>query len=199
MIVGHPHAPAAGGRRPGDGQVAAERHEHAAPSGLERGGGRPVGSQRLGGRAEVEGHAPREPGSSPPRDRAAPSASRGSWPAAEIRAMRPRSDHLVEVAVIAERDQRAPHRRVDVAAGQPRRPQRTAHRVEQDRPDPDRRSGGRVKSSAPESERNREQARSNSSTIRTTAASPNLDAGRIGHAKERDGPERVEANQFRGV
>ena len=62
MVVGDPHAPAVGGRRAGDGDVAAEADEHAAarPPRWARSRGA-VGGQRLGGRAEVEADAASEP------------------------------------------------------------------------------------------------------------------------------------------
>ena len=49
-----------------------------------------------------------------------------------------------EVAVVAERDQRLPDGRIDVAVGQPRGAQRDRHRLEQHRPDVDRRARRRV-------------------------------------------------------
>ena len=50
----------------------------------------------------------------------------------------------LKVAVVAERDQRLPDGRVDVATGQPRGPERGGHGLEQHRADLDRSARGGV-------------------------------------------------------
>ncbi len=60
MVVGDEDRPAAGGRRPCDGDVAAEVHENGGAGRAERRCGRAIGGERLRGRAEVDQDAGRD-------------------------------------------------------------------------------------------------------------------------------------------
>ena len=141
MIVGHADAPALGGRRALDRQVAAERDKHATAHASARRGGATVGTERLGSGAQVHDHAPRSghgSGSAIDLDRA-PSGNRRDRPCRALAA-----GDRVEIAVVAERDQRLSNGRVDVPVGHPGRPQRGLDRVQQQRAHPHRGSRRRI-------------------------------------------------------
>ena len=165
MIVGHPHAPPLRRRVTSQRQVSTEGQEHSTPGGVESRRRGMVGRQGLGGSAKVRV----TPGASRIVPRSGSTVTKrqpGTGASRRDAATRPRD--LLERAVVAERDQRLAHRRVDVAAGTGRRgaPRKRprATPVRPPPPIPPRRSTPKVRVGA-----NREHARSNSSTTRLTA------------------------------
>jgi hypothetical protein len=132
--VRDPHRPAAGWRLPRGGQVAAQADQHPAAGGPVRTRGGPVGAERLGGRAEVQPHAPGHadaPSAAVEVD--LPPPGHGGHPH-QRRAGRRDSG---EIAVVAEHPDRLADRGVDVALREARGPQGDLERLEQDAADRD--------------------------------------------------------------
>ena len=131
LVLGDQDGPAARRRLSGDGDVSTQADQHAAGANhVVCPGGRDVRAQGLGGRAQVDLGAGRQPRPTPRAvhlDRAPsghPLRADGDRPAAR----RQRG----EVPVVANDPQRPPDGRVDRAFGDPRRPDRRLQRIEED-------------------------------------------------------------------
>ena len=131
MALGDAYGPAPARRCPGDGDVAAEVHQHARRrAAAQRTPSRTVGGECLGRGAEVEADTGRH------ADGPRTAIDLDDVPAAHATGAQPadaRAPDLGEVAVIARELERASHGGIDQPVGEHRGAKRLLERVEQDR------------------------------------------------------------------
>ncbi len=165
--------PSRGARR---ARVAPQRDEHAAPA---------ASSARAPRRSAPSAFAVAPRSSLTPRGMRIVRASRSSsTPASPVARSRTSGRVPRGLAAVAERDQRLADGRVDVAARQARGPQRGVDRVDQQCADVHTRPARGIDGRSSESARNREQARSSSSTVAPPPRAP-LRAGQLQSRRRR--------------